>query len=168
MWQTERPLRPSWSRGPERDHLQIVAFVVDTNILLYAANSAAAQHGRCRAFIEETVARGDVCFLPENVIYEFLRVATHPRVFPNPLQASDAVAFLSAMVAVVNFRILSATENHWQILRALVLELGQPSGSIFFDVHTVALMREHGIRRIATADTDFAKFRDLDLINPAG
>ena len=143
-----------------------MALVVDTNILLYAANSAASQHERCRRFLEETVASGDICFLPENVIYEFLRVATHPRVFPNPLQASDAVEFLSAMVAVPNFRTLSAGENHWQVLRALVMELGHPSGNFFFDVHTVALMREHGIRRIATADTDFAKFRDLDIINP--
>jgi predicted nucleic acid-binding protein len=61
---------------------------------------------------------------------------------------------------------LSAGANHWQVLRALVMEPGQPSGNFFFDVHTVALMREHGIRRIATADTDFAKFRDLDIINP--
>jgi toxin-antitoxin system PIN domain toxin len=143
-----------------------LALVVDTNILLYAANSAAAQHGRCRAFLEETVASGDICFLPENVIYEFLRVATHPRVFPNPLPASDAVEFLGAMVAVANFKILSATENHWQILRELVRELGEPSGNFFVNIHTVALMREHGIRRIASADMDFAKFRDLDVINP--
>ncbi|PWT83362.1 MAG: hypothetical protein C5B58_06675 [Acidobacteria bacterium] len=143
-----------------------MALVVDTNILLYAANRAASQHDRCRRFLEETVSSGDICFLPENIIYEFLRVATHPRVFPNPLQASEAVKFLSAMVAVANFKTLSAGDNHWQVLRALVMELGQPSGNFFFNVHTVALMREHGIRRIATADTDFAKFRDLHIINP--
>ena len=143
-----------------------MALVVDTNILLYAANSAAPEHNRCRSFLDETVASGDICFLPENVIYEFLRVATHPRVFPNPLRASDAVEFLSAMVAVPNVRTLSAGDNHWQTLRALVMELGQPSGNFFFDVHTVALMREHGIRRIATADTDFTKFRDLTIVNP--
>jgi hypothetical protein len=143
-----------------------VALVVDTNILLYAANSAAPQHSPCREFLEKTTASGDICFLPENVIYEFLRVATHPRVFPDPLSASEAVEFLDAMVAVATFKILSAGGNHWQILRALIMELRQPSGNFFFDVHTVALMREHGIRRIATADTDFAKFHDLDIINP--
>jgi len=143
-----------------------MALVIDTNILLYAANSADPQHDRCRSFLEETVASGDICFLSENVVYEFLRVATHPRVFPNPLEASDALKFVSAMLAVANFRTLSAGDNHWQILRALVMELGEPSGNFFFDVHTVALMREHGIRRIATADADFVKFRDLEIINP--
>ena len=143
-----------------------MALVIDTNILLYAVNSAAPQHGRCRSFLEETAARGDICFLPENVVYEFLRVATHPRVFPNPLEASDALKFVSAMLAVANFRTLSAGDNHCQVLGALVMELGEPSGNFFFDVHTVALMREHGIRRIATADADFVKFRDLEIINP--
>lgn len=143
-----------------------MALVIDTNILLYAANSAASQHDRCRSFLEESVASGDICFLPENVVYEFLRVATHPRVFPNPLEASDALKFVSAMLAVANFRTLSAGDNHWQVFRALVRELGEPSGNFFFDVHTVALMREHGIRRIATADADFFKFRGLEIINP--
>ncbi|HEX6562733.1 MAG TPA: TA system VapC family ribonuclease toxin [Chthoniobacterales bacterium] len=143
-----------------------MALVIDTNILLYAANSAASQNDRCRSFLEESVASGDICFLPENVVYEFLRVATHPRVFPNPLEASDALKFVSAMLAVANFRTLSAGDNHWQVFRALVMELGEPSGNFFFDVHTVALMREHGIRRIATADADFFKFRGLEIINP--
>ena len=143
-----------------------MALIIDTNILLYAANNATPQHEGCRGFLQEAVAIGDICFLPENVVYEFLRVATHPRVFPNPLPTSDAVAFLSALLAVASFKILSASENHFQILRALVTELGRPSGNFFFGVHTVALMREHGIRRIATADMDFAKFRDLDVISP--
>jgi predicted nucleic acid-binding protein len=43
------------------------------------------------------------------------------------------------------------------------MELGEPSGNFFFDVHTAALMREHGIRRIASADNDFAKFFTLDF-----
>jgi predicted nucleic acid-binding protein len=36
----------------------------------------------------------------------------------------------------------------------------------FFDVHTAALMREHGIRRIASADNDFANFSGLDVADP--
>jgi uncharacterized protein len=60
-----------------------MALIIDTNILLYAANQACPEHHDCRRFPLETVAAGDSCFLPENVIYEFLRVVTHPRVFPN-------------------------------------------------------------------------------------
>jgi toxin-antitoxin system PIN domain toxin len=143
-----------------------VALVVDTNILLYAANRGCREHEYCLDFLRGIVATGDVCFVPENVIYEFLRVATHARVFPQPLRASEAVNFLDALLSVPNFRVLGATERHWSSLRALVTELGEPSGNFFFDVHTAALMREHGIRRIASADNDFAKFSLLEVINP--
>jgi uncharacterized protein len=74
-----------------------LAIVIDTNILLYAANRGSPEHQACRRFLLETVAVGDTCFLPENVIYEFLRVATHPRVFPRPLRASEALKFLDAL-----------------------------------------------------------------------
>ena len=143
-----------------------MALVIDTNILLYAANQGCPEHHACRRFLLETAAAGDTCFLPENVIYEFLRVVTHPRVFPRPLRASEALKFLDALISVANFRVLSATQKHWKCLHALVEELGQPAGNFFFDVHTVALMREHGIRRIASADTDFTKFEGLNVVNP--
>ena len=143
-----------------------MALVIDTNVLLYAVNRGCPEHEFCVNFLRETVAAGDTCFVPENIIYEFLRVATHPRVFPQPLRASEAVSFLDALFCVRNFQILGATDTHWESLRGLVRELGEPSGNFFFDVHTVALMREHGIRRIASADNDFAKFSGLEVANP--
>jgi uncharacterized protein len=143
-----------------------VALVIDTNILLYAANRGCPEHEFCRDYLRGIVEIGDTCFVPENVIYEFLRVATHPRVFPHSLRASEAVSFLDALLSVRNFRVLGATERHWSSLRSLVTELGEPSGNFFFDVHTAALMREHGIRRIASADNDFVKFSGLEIVNP--
>jgi toxin-antitoxin system PIN domain toxin len=154
----ERRSKQSWNKT--------VALVIDTNILLYAANEACPEHSDCRRFLIGCADGCDTCFLPENVIYEFLRVGTHPRVFPKPLRASEALKFLDALISTGNFKILGATQNHWKSLQALVRELGQPAGNFFFDVHTVALMREHGIRRIASADLDFAKFPGLDVVNP--
>ncbi len=34
------------------------------------------------------------------------------------------------------------------------------------DVRTVALMREHGVRRIHTADTDFLQFPGIEVVDP--
>ena len=144
-----------------------MAVVVDTNILLYAVNRACPENELCLDFLRGIVATGDTCFVPENIIYEFLRVATHPRVFPQPLRASEAIHFLDGLFCVRNFQILGATDRHWESLRGLVAEQGEPSGNFFFDVHTAALMREHGIRRIASADNDFAKFSGFELLNPS-
>ena len=73
-----------------------MALVVDSNILLYAANRGCPEYESCLDFLRGLVSAGDTCFVPENVIYEFLRVATHPRVFPQPLRASESVNFESA------------------------------------------------------------------------
>jgi predicted nucleic acid-binding protein len=45
-------------------------------------------------------------------------------------------------------------------------DLHHPSGNLFFDIRTVALIKEHGVREIYTTDTDFLQFRDLRVINP--
>jgi predicted nucleic acid-binding protein len=44
--------------------------------------------------------------------------------------------------------------------------LTQPTGNLFFDLRTAALMREHGIRDIYTTDTDFLQFAGIRVINP--
>ena len=62
-----------------------MAVFVDTNILLYAVNRACPKNELCLDFLRGVPTTGDTCFVPENIIYEFLRVATHPRVFPQPV-----------------------------------------------------------------------------------
>jgi predicted nucleic acid-binding protein len=40
------------------------------------------------------------------------------------------------------------------------------AGNLFFDIRTVVLMREHGIRVIYTTDTDFLQFKAIEVVNP--
>lgn len=40
------------------------------------------------------------------------------------------------------------------------------AGNLVHDTHTAILMREHGIRRIYTRDTDFHRFPFLEPIDP--
>lgn len=61
---------------------------------------------------------------------------------------------------------LVATAAHWAILPDVLAGLTHPSGNLFFDVRTAVLMREHGVRRIYTVDTDFLQFSDLEVVNP--
>ena len=58
--------------------------------------------------------------------------------------------------------------NHPTILLlADVLDgLTHPSGNLFFDGRTAVLIREHGIRRIYTADVGFLQFSQVEAINP--
>ena len=40
------------------------------------------------------------------------------------------------------------------------------AGNLLHDSYTAILMREHGIRRICTRDTDFHRFPFLEVIDP--
>jgi toxin-antitoxin system PIN domain toxin len=140
--------------------------IVDTNILLYAANSGAAEHQSARHFLSDCGLHAGLWFLTEGICYEFLRVTTHPRVFPSPLTAREAMRFLDVLLSSDRFDVLAAGHAHWICLRRLLKRTPQPAGNLFFDLRTVALMHEHAIRRIYTADTDFLQFEGIEVVNP--
>lgn len=58
------------------------------------------------------------------------------------------------------------TERHAQVLADVVTEVSGLSGNIIHDAQTAVLMREHGIRRICTRDTDFHRFPFLEPVDP--
>jgi toxin-antitoxin system PIN domain toxin len=143
-----------------------VAGIVDTNILLYGANADAEEHEAAVRFLQEAGASADQWYLTEGILYEFLRVSTHPRVFPRPLRWREAWAYLTPFLASPSFRVVTAGDGHWVLLEQVLGDLTHPAGNLLFDVRTVVLMREHGIRDIYTTDTDFLQFAGIKVINP--
>ena len=47
----------------------------------------------------------------------------------------------------------------------MIAELPWLAGNLLHDAHTAILMREHGIRRICTRDTDFHRFAFLEVVD---
>lgn len=140
--------------------------IIDTNLLLYAVNADAPEHPLARTFLLDVGRAADPWYLTSGIVYEFLRVATHPRVFPSPLSWRDALQFLMPLLEAENIQLLHGSEAHWPLLGTVLAELTHPNGNLFFDIRTVVLMREHGIRRIYTTDTDFLQFNEIEVINP--
>jgi toxin-antitoxin system PIN domain toxin len=143
-----------------------MAGIIDTNIFLYAANKDSDEYPAAVEFLSEAASSPAPWFLTEGIIYEFLRVSTHPKVFPKPLGWKESMRFLKPFLESDNFIILTAEERHWQLLDEVVAPLTHPSGNLFFDIRTVVLMREHGIREIYTTDTDFLQFSRIKVLNP--
>jgi hypothetical protein len=143
-----------------------VSGVIDTNVLLYGANNEAPEHARARELLEAVGRTADAWYLTEGIVYEFLRVATHPKVFAAPLLARHALDFLRPLLRCANVHVLAAGAAHWSILDEVVAELRHPAGNLMFDVRTVALMREHGVARIYTSDTDFLQFAGIEVVDP--
>ena len=140
--------------------------VIDTNILLYCANRDAWEQKPASAFLTRAVNAGGPWLITEGICYEFLRVATHPKVFDRPLTWKEALRFLTPFWRSSRFEVLTAGDRHWQLLSEMLAEIPHPSGNLFFDIRTVVLMREHGIREIYTTDTDFLQFPGIKVVNP--
>ncbi|MGH9417224.1 MAG: TA system VapC family ribonuclease toxin [Terriglobales bacterium] len=141
-------------------------FLVDTNLLVYAANVDAPEHGSARAFLE-ACRRGSEAWLGAwSIFYEFLRVTTHPSVLPRPLALTDAWGFLRVLSASPTFQLIAETERHAEVVGDLARRQPGVRGNHVHDFHIAALMVEHGVREIRTADSDFHQFRFLTVVNP--
>ena len=143
-----------------------MAGIIDASILLYAANSSAEEHPAAMRFINAASASADTGYFTEGLLYEFLRVATHPKIFERPLTWKESMRFLTSLFDSDRFQALGAGENHWSILPTILQRLQYPAGNLFFDLRTVRLMHEHGIMEIHRADTDFLQFPDIRVFNP--
>ena len=141
--------------------------LVDTNVLIHAADRECAEYAACRGLIERLRAQPLPWYLTWPVIYEFLRVTTHPRVMRRPWGLTEAWGFVSVLLDSPGLAVIAATERHAEVAAQVIAELPHLAGNLLHDTHTAILMREHGIRRIVTRDTDFHRFPFLEPLDPA-
>jgi uncharacterized protein len=139
---------------------------VDTNVLVYAADLDSHFNAPCSEWLERQQQRSGAWYTTWAIIYEFLRVTTHPRILRRPFSVSAAWEFVTALLASPGLAILLPTERHVDVASEILAELPHLAGNILHDAHTATLMREHGIRQICTRDTDFNRFPFLEVIDP--
>lgn len=141
-------------------------FVVDTNILVHAALSTSPHHARAAAALSEWRSSDSDWFATWPTLYEFIRVVTHPAVVERPLSLADGHRFVDVLLRTPRFGVLVESERHEAVLRDVAAECPWVRGSLLHDFHTAVLMREHGVKEIRTADSDFLKFRFLRVVDP--
>ena len=132
--------------------------VVDTNVLLHAVNRDAPDHAAARETLEGLVNGLEPWALSWSIFYEYLRVATHPKVFPAPLTLEQAYRFIVDLMGGARCSVLTETEMHQQLVATCMRETHRLSGNLVHDFHTAVLLREHGVKEIITLDTDFKAF----------
>ena len=138
---------------------------VDTNILVYAHRQEPREHVIAERLLREIATAGPPWALPWPCIYEFLRVVTHPQIFhpASPLEmAWEAAGNLLDSPSVV---VLCEGERHRAVVRDLLRDT-PVAGNLMHDAHIAALMIEHGVDEILTADEDFRRFRKIKVTNP--
>jgi toxin-antitoxin system PIN domain toxin len=138
--------------------------IVDTNVLLYAIDRDAPQHQRLRAWLEAALNGDEPVGFAWIVVLGFVRLATRPRVFLEPLSMDVAISVVDGWLAQPNARLLAESEEHWRHLRGLLQET-RPTGKLTTDAHLAAIAVAYGAS-IVSCDGDFARFRQIRWENP--
>lgn len=138
--------------------------LVDVNILLYARNTVADQHGASRDWLDTQLSGAVPVGLPWACLLAFLRIATNPRVFRGALTMADAWEQVSSWLSAEPAWTPGPTERHAAVLAEL-LALPGVHGNLVADAHLAALAIEHGLT-LCSADGDFARFPGLRWRNP--
>jgi len=142
-----------------------VSFSCDVNVLLYASDVASPVHAAARRFVETAAVGGDLWCIAWPTAMSYVRIATHPRIFGAPLTPSEAVGNVEALVRLPHVRMLNEEPGFLEIYRE-VSGTFPVRGNLVPDAHLAALLRQHGVGRLYTRDTDFRKFEFLDVRDP--
>ncbi len=143
-----------------------MALALDTNILIYAHFDQYPEHAKSRDFLRGLLLRPDAFYLGWQVYYEYLRLATHPRLHKIPLTSKRAAEDMRVYLGDPRCRVLVETESHQRTIEEILKKLPSARGNFLHDCHYATLLKEHAVDTIVTADTDFKKFDFLKVVNP--
>ena len=138
--------------------------LIDANLLLYAKFSDLPQHSRARPWLEGQLRSPGRVGIPWQSSLAFLRLATNPRLFGQPLAISAAWQQVADWLNHPRVWIPEPTDAHPIVLGDL-LARANASGNLIPDAHLAAIAIEHGLT-VCSADADFARFPDVSWLNP--
>lgn len=129
----------------------------DVNVLVAASRSDHPHHAPARAWLESAVAqagKGVGLTLQPMVIASFLRLVTHPKVFPHPTPVTEALRFIDALLSAsgVEHAELGA---EWPELRKLCADQRLAANDIP-DAWLAAAALHQG-EHVASFDTDLKR-----------
>jgi len=143
-------------------------YALDTNLLVYAHNTASPFHHRAKEFIERVMNERDaedklaIC-IPGQVLTEFLNVITRHQL-ESPLSLYQATQLVQTYLDT-GITILYPKSS--QLATLLELLKSVTTRQKIFDVALVATLKDHGISGLYTMNTgDFEEFTFLDVKNP--
>jgi toxin-antitoxin system PIN domain toxin len=141
-----------------------LSVTVDTDILLYASNGDDPLNGRARELIDRLAGGPDLLYLFWPTIMGFLRIATHPTIFPNPVAPEQATATITALLERPTVRTEAEGTGFWETYRATASD--DTRGNHVPDAHLAALMRRNGVALIYTRDRDFRRYDGIEARDP--
>lgn len=145
------------------------SFLIDSNIFIYAADASLPENEKARQVLDQAGRSASVWCLSWQNIFEFLSIVTNPRAFQGRvLTLLEAASFIEEILAAPNLRLLKEGEDHWRVFMDITRNHPGMYGPFLYDCHLAAMLKEHGVKKILTADKGFSRFSFLTIINPFG
>jgi hypothetical protein len=142
-----------------------VSYSLDANILLYASDESSPRSRRAAEFLKECLEEADLLCLAWPTLMAYQRIATHPGIFQNPLSPREAWKNIRQLMSLARVRIIGEqpgfAEEYEKVTGAFPVR-----GNHVPDAHLAAILRQHGVKTLYSADADFRKFDFLKVVNP--
>ncbi|MDE2907501.1 MAG: PIN domain-containing protein [Acidobacteriota bacterium] len=138
---------------------------VDTNLLVYAHRPEMPFHQRARDVIAGALEGAEPLSVPWPCVHEFLAVVSNPRVFKDPTPMDVALDAVERLLDSLDGVFLAEGEGYLHTLE----RIARPAflqGAVVHDARIAALCLYHGVRVLWSADRDFSRFPDLQVVNP--
>lgn len=138
--------------------------LVDANILLYSVDETSQFHARAASWVVEALNGPRRVGLPWLSLSAFLRISTNPRAMADPLAPQQAWEIVDGWLGAPAAWVPEPGPGHHEIFRRLMID-GDLRAGLVSDAMLAALCVEHGLD-IVSADSDFARFSEINWINP--
>jgi len=137
----------------------------DVNLLLHAYNADFPRHNAAREWWEQAL-NGELeeIGLAWAAMLGFLRISTNRTILLRPLEVHQATGILRSWLERQSARIVVPGARHASLLFDLLEKTGT-AANLTTDAHLAALALEYRAK-IASTDTDFARFRGIKWFNP--
>jgi uncharacterized protein len=136
----------------------------DANLLLYACDMSSPFHTKAAAWCERLMGGGVPVILLPPVVFGFVRISTHPRIYNDPLSVAEASAHVRSWLARKHVRLHDMLPDDVEKALAL-LEAAGTAGNLTTDAQIAAVALRLDAE-VHTADLDFARFAGVRFTNP--
>lgn len=140
-------------------------YLVDVNILVYAANRQDPHHEKAAGWLDEALeGPGQTVGLPWSSLLGYMRIVTNPRLFKAPSPSLEAWAVVEDWLQRPAAWTPLPGPRHIGHLERQIREV-RPTGKLVPDAEVAALAMQHALT-VVTADRGFAQFTDVKVLNP--
>jgi uncharacterized protein len=136
----------------------------DVNVLIYAFRADVVDHGKYKAWLEETINAAASYGLSPQVLAGVVRICTHKKIFVQPNSAGEVFKFCRTLLDQPNAVLVEPGERHWSIFESLCAK-SAAVGNLVQDAWFAALAIESGCEWISS-DRDFSRFDELRWRTP--